>query len=209
MNIAAYAIAFLALYYLSKRTSNGYSTILPIIYTGQQKAGRISRTLVYAQLIATYGVMYGVDPAAIASLIAVESEGIPCKFAKAGGAEYIGLMQIAHKTAQWQGYGGAPYATSGYDCPPMTGLFNPETNIQFGAKYLAYQFGRYKSLEFAISAYQSGQLKTDSSGKVLNLGYVKTVLDFVPSFREFYRSKMANYNTQFPGTTWDPAVLLV
>lgn len=209
MNIVGYAIVGVALYYLTKRkTSNGYN-IIPIVYTGQQKADRISRTLVYAQLIATYGVLYGIDPAAIASVIAVESEGIPCKFVKTPSAEYIGLMQIAHKTAQWQGYGGPPYATSGYNCPPMTGLFDPETNIKYGGKYLAYQFGRYKSLEFAISAYQAGQLKTDSSGKVLNLWYVKTVLDFVPSFREFYRSKMANYDGQFPGTTWDPAVILV
>lgn len=209
MRIAELAIAGVAIYYLTKKkTSDGYSTILPIIYTGQQKADRISRTLVYAEIIAKYGVLYGIDPAAIASVIATESEGIPCKFAP-GSTEYIGLMQIAYKTAQWQGYGGAPYETTGYNCPPMTCLFDPETNIRFGAKYLAYQFSRYKSLEFAISAYQAGSLKTDKYSRILNLGYVKTVLDFTPSFREFFRSKMANYDTQFPNTTWNPAVMLV
>lgn len=77
----------------------------------------------YAPLIETYAEEYGVPLDLAQAVIRVESNYNP----KArGSAGEIGLMQIKPATARMMGYDGG-----------RTGLFDPETNIKFGMKYLA------------------------------------------------------------------------
>jgi soluble lytic murein transglycosylase-like protein len=78
---------------------------------------------VYAGLIQTYAKQYGVPVDLAHAVIKVESNFNP----KArGSAGEIGLMQIKPATARMMGYSGS-----------KRGLFDPETNIKFGMKYLA------------------------------------------------------------------------
>lgn len=77
----------------------------------------------YSKLIKTYAKKYGVPVELAHAVVKVESNFNP----KArGSAGEIGLMQIKPATARSIGYSGS-----------SKGLYDPETNIQFGMKYLA------------------------------------------------------------------------
>ena len=77
----------------------------------------------YSSLIQTYAKTYGVPVDLAHAVVRVESNFNP----KArGSAGEIGLMQIKPATARMMGYSGS-----------AKGLYDPETNIKFGMKYLA------------------------------------------------------------------------
>lgn len=77
----------------------------------------------YGPLIERYASLNGVSPALVHAVIQVESNYKPYSKGRAGE---IGLMQIKPATARMMGYSGS-----------TTGLFDPETNIKYGLKYLA------------------------------------------------------------------------
>lgn len=77
----------------------------------------------YSVLIAKYAEQYDVPVELAHAVVRVESNFNP----KArGSAGEIGLMQIKPATARMMGYSGT-----------KKGLFDPETNIKYGMKYLA------------------------------------------------------------------------
>ncbi|OCP09392.1 MULTISPECIES: transglycosylase SLT domain-containing protein [unclassified Ensifer] len=77
----------------------------------------------YTSLIKSYAKQYGVPVDLAHAVVKVESNFN----AKArGSAGEIGLMQIKPATARMMGYSGS-----------AKGLYDPETNIKFGMKYLA------------------------------------------------------------------------
>ncbi len=64
-----------------------------------------------------------------------------------------GLMQLIDST-------GIHLATQlGYD---EHDLYDPETNIEFGTKYLAYLIGKYKNDKIALAAYNAGEGNVDT-----------------------------------------------
>ncbi|SFU02645.1 transglycosylase SLT domain-containing protein [Mesorhizobium sp. YR577] len=77
----------------------------------------------YSSIVARYAATYGVPVSLAHAVIRVESNYNPNA---RGSAGEIGLMQIKPSTARMMGYSGG-----------AGGLFNPETNIKFGMKYLA------------------------------------------------------------------------
>ncbi|MEI5677953.1 MULTISPECIES: transglycosylase SLT domain-containing protein [unclassified Mesorhizobium] len=77
----------------------------------------------YSSIVARYAATYGVPVSLAHAVIRVESNYNPNA---RGSAGEIGLMQIKPSTARMMGYSGG-----------TAGLFNPETNIKFGMKYLA------------------------------------------------------------------------
>jgi len=77
----------------------------------------------YGSIVARYAATYGVPVSLAHAVIRVESNYNPNA---RGSAGEIGLMQIKPSTARMMGYSGG-----------AGGLFNPETNIKFGMKYLA------------------------------------------------------------------------
>lgn len=77
----------------------------------------------YGEIVERYASSYGVPVKLAHAVISVESNYRPNTRGKAGE---IGLMQIKPATARMMGYSGS-----------AKGLFNPETNIKFGMKYLA------------------------------------------------------------------------
>ena len=77
----------------------------------------------YSALISKYANQYNVPVALATAVIRVESNFNP--MARGSHGE-IGLMQIKPATARMMGYSGS-----------AKGLFDPETNIKYGMKYLA------------------------------------------------------------------------
>jgi soluble lytic murein transglycosylase-like protein len=77
----------------------------------------------YQGLIQKYASEYDVPAELALAVVQIESSFRPTV---KGSAGEIGLMQIKPATAKLMGYDGA-----------ATGLYDPETNIRFGMKYLA------------------------------------------------------------------------
>jgi soluble lytic murein transglycosylase-like protein len=77
----------------------------------------------YSRLISSYAVSYGVPVSLANAVVRVESNYQPNM---TGSAGEIGLMQIKFETARGLGYTGSRQA-----------LYNPDTNIRWGMKYLA------------------------------------------------------------------------
>ena len=77
----------------------------------------------YSAIVARYAASYGVPVSLANAVITIESNYRPNMVGSAGE---IGLMQIKPTTAKLMGYSGS-----------AKGLYDPETNIKFGMKYLA------------------------------------------------------------------------
>ena len=77
----------------------------------------------YSAIIARYASEYGVPASLAQAVIQVESNYRPNM---TGSAGEVGLMQIKPATARMLGYGGSVKA-----------LYDPDTNIKYGMKYLA------------------------------------------------------------------------
>jgi len=76
----------------------------------------------YASIVSRYATSYGVPVDLAHAVISVESN---YRVDARGSAGEIGLMQIKPTTARMMGYSGS-----------AQGLFDPETNIKYGLKYL-------------------------------------------------------------------------
>jgi soluble lytic murein transglycosylase-like protein len=77
----------------------------------------------YGSIVARYAASYDVPASLAHAVIRVESN---YRVDALGSAGEIGLMQIKPATARMMGYSGS-----------AKGLYNPETNIKFGIKYLS------------------------------------------------------------------------
>jgi soluble lytic murein transglycosylase-like protein len=106
----------------------------------------------------------GLDPALVRAVIEAESGGDPKAVSKAGA---IGMMQLAAPTAS--------------DCG-IHDLFDPEQNVECGARTLGYLIRRY-GVEMGIAAYNFGSGDVESVGGHLSKmpqetqTYVKAVVD--------------------------------
>jgi soluble lytic murein transglycosylase-like protein len=77
----------------------------------------------YDTIISKYARSYGVPVSLAKAVVQIESSYRPNLRGKAGE---IGLMQVKLSTARGMGYTGS-----------AKGLYNPDTNIRYGMKYLA------------------------------------------------------------------------
>lgn len=123
---------------------------------------------------------HAVDPALIKAVMKAESNFNSRAFRREPFVRHLngpdasyGLMQTLFTTARELGYSGAP-----------EGLFNPETSIEFGTRYLKRQLIRYNGdPEKAISAYNAGSARRLPSGEWSNQRYVDRVLGFFRQLR--------------------------
>ncbi|MEK1895686.1 MAG: lytic transglycosylase domain-containing protein [Rhizobium sp.] len=97
----------------------------------------------YSALIIKYANQYNVPVELARAVVRVESNFNPDA---RGSAGEVGLMQIKPATARMMGYSGT-----------RQGLFDPETNIKFGMKYLAtaHQLGGGETCD-TILKYNAG-----------------------------------------------------
>ena len=97
--------------------------------TSRRTASVAAKAGGYTTLVSRYATSYGVPVSLAHAVIGIESNYRPDT---RGSAGEIGLMQIKPATARMMGYSGS-----------ASGLFDPETNIKYGMKYLglAHQLG--------------------------------------------------------------------
>jgi soluble lytic murein transglycosylase-like protein len=86
------------------------------------RKGKVETSGKFSSIISRYASAYGVPVSLAHAVIRVESNYRPDA---RGSAGEVGLMQIKPATARGMGYSGS-----------AKGLYNPETNIKFGMKYL-------------------------------------------------------------------------
>ncbi len=113
----------------AKRAKRGRQTI-DLTTTASIQTGKVALSTStaggggqYSAIIARYAASYGVPVSLAKAVIKIESNYRPNMV---GGAGEIGLMQIKPATARMMGYSGS-----------AKGLFDPDTNIKYGMKYLA------------------------------------------------------------------------
>lgn len=132
------------------------------------------RVMKNCDLIMRKGMSNAIEPALIAAVIGTESSGDPRATNWEGqtwGYAY-GLMQVLYSTAQQMGYTGNP-----------DGLFDVETNIEFGTRYLRHQRSRYKTLAESIAGYNAGTATWTEYGRLKNATYIQRILDRIPQYR--------------------------
>lgn len=108
---------------------------------------------------------YGIDPALVIAVIQKESNFHADSIGDSGNS--LGLMQIQPKWHQAR--------MDKLNCPD---LLNPYHNVSVGINYLADLFGRGKSVEWVLMAYNSGPSnanKNEAQGIVSS--YAKAVLN--------------------------------
>lgn len=106
----------------------------------------------FDDLVQAASVQYGVALPVIKGLIATES-GFDASASKAesGGRVSAGLCQLLLGTAQGLGYTGPLGSPS-----DLSGLYDPETNIDLGVQYLLQQYNLAGNWWGAYSAYNGG-----------------------------------------------------
>jgi len=139
---------------------------------------------------------YSLDPYLMAALIRQESAFDPGAVSR---ARAYGLMQLlpstARRVARQLGRGGLSNAE----------LFDPETNIELGARYLHDTLQRYEGkLEYALASYNAGPLRVDTW---LAQNSYRDVPEFIESIpftetREYVQAVIRNsavYRRLYPG----------
>ena len=108
--------------YLAKKVETAQGAVGKLEASLMPKAPKGSGSGRYHALIAKYARANGVPIKLAHAVVRVESA---YRANARGGAGEIGLMQLKLSTARMMGYGGS-----------AKGLYNPETNIRYGMKYL-------------------------------------------------------------------------
>ncbi|MBM3274135.1 MAG: lytic transglycosylase domain-containing protein [Candidatus Sericytochromatia bacterium] len=113
------------------------------------------------------------------------------------------LMAIAFKESNWRHYNRDGSVLRGQWTPSDVGIMqinekahpaafprartDMRYNIEYGARYLKWQFERYGNWEEAVAAYNSGSVVRRKNGKLINHNYYDTVNRFAKDFmREPY-----------------------
>jgi hypothetical protein len=139
-----------------------------------------SYAMPFANLINQHASVYGVDPALVVSVIAVESKGDPNASSYAGA---MGLMQLMPATC----------LDYGVDDP-----FNPNSNIRGGTAVLASHLRRFKgNLEKVLAAYNAGP------GRVLDGSWtrIRQTRRYVPAVLAYYAALNPSGNGLLSGST--------
>lgn len=98
----------------------------------------------YAELVKKYAAEFGVPEYLIYAVIMAESNGDPNAIRQEATDASRGLMQVLYSTAKAMGYIG-----------PAEGLFDPETSIYLGTKYLS-RLAAYPNIEGNIEKMIAG-----------------------------------------------------
>jgi len=119
----------------------------------------LNRLSPYHSIVEDWAHCFSVDGNIVRAVIWTESSGDP----NAESPKHaLGLMGVLYTTAQQMGFTGE-----------SDGLFDPDTNIYYGTKYLRWQLDRYgQDIEMALSAYEAGTYTPE------NQWYVDRVLGY-------------------------------
>lgn len=116
----------------------------------------------YSEYVVKYSNEYGVDPLLVYAVIKAESnfdkDVVSSRNAK-------GVMQLMDKTAEE--VAGNMVILDDYNSEM---LFDAETNIKIGTKYLSELIEKYKSYQVAVAAYNAG---TGTVDRWIEMGTIK------------------------------------
>lgn len=121
----------------------------------------------FDQLIKTSALAQNIDHGLIKAIIHTESGFNPRARSKPGAQ---GLMQLMPATAGMYG---------------VVDAYNPSQNISAGARHIKYLINRYKSLELALAAYNSGEGNVNKYGGIPPFAETK---DYVKRVMSRYRN---------------------
>jgi len=151
---------------------------LRVDYNALKSAQRaLGRVLMYKDLAKKWGEYWGVPWALILAVIGTESSGNPRAYRYESHINDAsrGLMQMLYSTAKSLGYKGPP-----------EGLYNPDTSIYYGAKYLRKLYDRYGNWLDAIAAYNAGRPRRRKGfGCYWNQTYVNRVLTWLRELKRY------------------------
>jgi soluble lytic murein transglycosylase-like protein len=130
----------------------------------------------YDKTIKRYSGIYGIDAALIKAIIKNESNFNPLASRHEAHLNDTswGLMQVLLTTAKW---------IIKDDKLTAQKLLIPETNINAGTAYLAYQKKRYYNVKDIIAAYNAGSVKKNKRGEYINKDYVTKVYNSYKLYR--------------------------
>lgn len=131
----------------------------------------------YDVMIARVARRHSLDPRLVKAIVHTESSYDPDAFRNEPRIKDAsrGLMQILGRTAHDVGFEG-----------PLDNLFDPETNLEIGSRYLARQLKRYKGdTHSAVAAYNAGAARRHSNQTFRNQPYVDKVMQAMQAFETF------------------------
>ena len=103
----------------------------------------------YAEFVEKYSDAYGVPETIIYAVIKAESNFDRTAVSSAEPPA-LGLMQLQEETYKWV----ASYLLK--ETPSAFDIYDPETNIRNGTRYLAYLYGRFGNWDTVFAAYNAG-----------------------------------------------------
>lgn len=137
----------------------GGALLIVLLSFGGYETVNTMSNLPYLETVRSVKRKYGIDvpDGLILAVMETESSFDPMAYRaeEAINDASIGLMQTLLGTARQMGYRGEE-----------DGLYDPETSIRFGAKYLAYLFNRYHDWDAVIHAYNEGPGNYDKGKRV-------------------------------------------
>lgn len=108
----------------------------------------------YEEYVLKYSKEYDVDPVLVFSVIKVESDFNPKAESNVGAR---GLMQLMEDAYDWVKFRMGDEVSQNFD-----DMYDPETNIKYGAYYLSYLMDKYNdSVELTAAAYHCGMGEVD------------------------------------------------
>lgn len=150
----------------------------------------------YSEYVESYAEEYGIDERYVYAIIRTES-GFDSKAESDVGAR--GLMQITKETFEWIKTKIALDEQLGFDS-----LFDPKTNIRFGAYFLSYCLEKYNNdFATAAAAYHSGVSKVNellkqseysSDGNTLHTFPYNQMSNYVRKVQKNYQQYCALYS---------------
>jgi len=128
----------------------------------------LNRLSPYQSIVENWAHCFSVDENIVRAIIWTESSGDPDAESK---KHALGLMGVLYTTAQQMGFTGQP-----------DDLFDPDTNVHYGTKYLRWQLDRYEqNIQMALSAYEAGTYTP------INQWYVDKVLGYYARLKAYLK----------------------
>lgn len=148
-------------------TDPAFRMIIPPKREPATRDGKISMEEI-SRLIVKKSYHYGLDPALVRAIVAVESNFNPRALSSKGAA---GLMQLMPETATALG---------------VKNVFDPEENIDGGIRYLRYLIDIFnRDLDLALAAYHAGVSRVK---KYLSIPPIPATQEYVRKVKGIYES---------------------
>ena len=105
--------------------------------------------VLYSEIVEKYADSYGVPETVIYAVIKAES-GFDRNAVSSAEPPALGLMQLQKETYEWVSSYLLKETSSPFD------IYDPDTNIRYGTRYLAYLYVRFENWDTAFAAYNAG-----------------------------------------------------